>query len=545
MSELLQEDDPATNENGPLVEVNGLKTYYDTGGLFGSNPVKAVDGVDFAIDRGETLGLVGESGSGKTTLGRTLVQLESATEGEVLFDGTDVTTLSGSDLKNWRREAQIVFQDPESSLNHRMTIGEIIREPLDVHDWPNFSVAVDDPEDRSVSVSGDGIRADPNESADITVELAGAGPSIAVRDALAMNADSVDVSVSEQSSSVSVSVSVAVSKAQLRRAHVRDLLETVGLREEHYYRYPHQFSGGQRQRVGIARSLALEPEFVVLDEPVSALDVSVQAKILNLLEDLQSEFGLTYLFIAHDLSVVRHICDRVAVMYLGHIMEIGETEELFQNPENPYTYSLLSAIPEPDPTADRERVTLRGTPPSPRDPPSGCPFSTRCPVKIRPEAFRDVDEHTWESVETLREILRERENREMGVRDHAKALLGLETGFEDFVDVAEEVFTRNGSLEAEGVATEGLDDSARIERALDDIDPVAREPLKETIELVLADKESRAHELLVETFESDCGEQSPEHHSVSDSGRTSYCHRHRSEFDDTAVAFDDLLSSAE
>jgi len=259
----------------------------------------------------------------------------------VRFDGTDITTLSGSDPEEWRRNAQIVFQDPESSLNKRMTVGEIIREPLDAHDWET-------PRDR--------------------------------------------------------------------RERVRDLLETVGLREEHHYRYPHQFSGGQHQRVGIARALALSPEFVVLDEPVSALDVSVQAKILNLLEDLQEEFGLTYLFIAHDLSVVRHICDRVAVMYLGHVMELGGTEELFDEPANPYTHALLSAIPDPDPEAERERITLRGTPPSPRDPPTGCPFSTRCPAKVRPDEYEAVDDDVWERIEFFREVLRERAGRSLAHR---------------------------------------------------------------------------------------------------------------------------------
>src|SRR6056297_1267433 len=324
MSEQVHQESVSVATGETLVEVNGLRTYYDEGGIVDSNPVKAVDGVDFEIKRGETLGLVGESGCGKTTLGRTRIQLESATEGEVLFDGTDVTELSGTELKNWRRNSQMVFQDPDSSLNDRMTVGEIIREPLDVHDWNT-----------------------PEE----------------------------------------------------RRARVRELLDVVGLQPEHYYRYPHQFSGGQRQRIGIARALALEPEFVVLDEPVSALDTSVQAKILNLLEDLQDEYDLTYLFIAHDLAAVRHICDRVAVMYLGKIMELGLTEELYSDPANPYTYSLLSAIPEPDPTVEKERITLPGTPPSPRDPPTGCQFTTRCPAKIRPEVHDDLDADTWNSVE--------------------------------------------------------------------------------------------------------------------------------------------------
>ncbi|WP_327050708.1 ABC transporter ATP-binding protein [Halomicrococcus gelatinilyticus] len=416
----------------PLIEVNDLKTYYGEGGLVDDNPVKAVDGVSFNIERGETLGLVGESGCGKTTLGRTLIQLEEATAGEVLFDGTDITQLSGTELKEWRRNSQMVFQDPESSLNDRMTVGEIVREPLDVHDWKT---------------------------------------------------------------------------SQERRARVRELLDVVGLQPEHYYRYPHQFSGGQRQRIGIARALALEPEFVVLDEPVSALDVSVQAQILNLLEDLQEEFGLTYLFIAHDLSVVRHICDRVAVMYLGHIMELGDSEELFQSPKNPYTQSLLSAIPDPDPTSDKDRITLRGTPPSPRDPPTGCPFSTRCPMKIRPEEFQDVDDDVWVAVEVFREVVRERTRADRSLTDRAKELLGMETRYSDIDEIRAELF---GDV---------------------DVPPSVQQHVDEAADYIEHNDDQQAREYLRDVFGSTCDTDSPDDYAVSSSGRTSLCHRHQDEYE--------------
>ncbi|XVH33499.1 ABC transporter ATP-binding protein (plasmid) [Haloferacaceae archaeon DSL9] len=414
-----------------LVEVTDLKTYYGGEGMFSGQPVKAVDGVSFEIRRGETLGLVGESGCGKTTLGRTLIQLEQATDGEILFDGTDITTLRGRDLKNWRRNSQMVFQDPHSSLNDRMTVGEIVREPLDVHEWKT-----------------------PRE----------------------------------------------------RRQRVRELLEVVGLQREHYFRYPHQFSGGQRQRIGIARALALEPEFIVLDEPTSALDVSVQAKVLNLLEDLQDEFGLTYLFIAHDLSVVRHICDRVAVMYLGNVLEVGPTEELFEDPANPYTHALLSAIPEPDPTADRDRIILQGTPPSPRDPPAGCPFSTRCPAKIKPEAYANMDDEVWEAITLLRVVLDERGRTDLTLRERLKELRGKGTRLEDAEAVREELF-------------DGLDPTPEVE-----------EHIEAVIQRMEAGDDEQALEYLNEQFASVCDTESPEHHRVSESGRTSFCHRHLPEY---------------
>jgi len=425
-----------------LVEVDDLKTYYPGGGLFDDQPVKAVDGVSMDIHRGETLGLVGESGCGKTTFGRTLVRLEEATDGTVRYDGTDITSLKGRDLKEWRRNTQMMFQDPESSLNDRMTVGEIVREPLDVHD---------------------------------------------------------------------------VGTPRERREKVRDLLGTVGLRPEHYYRYPHQFSGGQRQRVGIARALALEPDFIVLDEPVSALDVSVQAKILNLLDDLQDEFGLTYLLIAHDLAVVRHICDRVAVMYLGNLVEIGPTEELFDDPQNPYSYSLLSAIPEPDPTSDSTRITLRGTPPNPRDPPQGCPFSTRCPVKIRPEPYADISDELWEAIEEFREVVRERDRADRSLREIAREKLGMETRYNDVTEVTDELF---GDLTVPDDVAEHIRHAAEH---IEDNDAAA------------------AREYLFEEFGSACDKEEPEFHPVGSSTRRSYCHRHLDEYEPPQERFRQLL----
>ncbi|MEA2851531.1 MAG: hypothetical protein QOE02_1550, partial [Rhodospirillaceae bacterium] len=272
--------------------------------------VKAVDGVDFTINRGETLGLVGESGCGKTTTGRCILRLERPTAGEILFDGRDVNRMQRSELVALRRRMQVIFQDPYSSLNPRMKVGDIIAEPIKVH----------------------GVEPD----------------------------------------------------AARRRARVRELLAVCGLDPKFTDRYPHEMSGGQRQRVGIARALALDPEFIVCDEAVSALDVSIQAQVVNLLEDLRERFGLTYLFIAHDLSVVRHLCQRVAVMYLGRIVEMADNNELFDNPLHPYTQALLSAVPIPDPRIEamREFHPPKGEVPSPLNPPPGCVFHPRCPMAV-------------------------------------------------------------------------------------------------------------------------------------------------------------------
>jgi len=289
-----------------LLEVRDLVKHFTVG----RGIVRAVDGVSFSIERGETLGLVGESGCGKTTTGRCILQLERPTSGTVRFEGRELTTLNQTELRAVRRKMQVIFQDPYSSLNPRMTVGQIIAEPIAVHN--------------------------------------------------------------------------VVSGAAARGARVKDLLNRVGLLSQHANRYPHEMSGGQRQRVGIARALAMEPSLIVCDEPVSALDVSIQAQIINLLEDLQAEFGLTYLFIAHDLAVVRHISDRVIVMYLGKIAEMADRKTIYDSPKHPYTRALLSAVPIPDPEleAQRERIVLGGEVPSALNPPSGCVFHPRCPIAI-------------------------------------------------------------------------------------------------------------------------------------------------------------------
>jgi oligopeptide transport system ATP-binding protein len=316
----------ATNPNGALVQVLGLKKYFPiTQGIIFQRKVadvKAVDGLDFTIQRGETLGLVGESGCGKSTTGRSILQLYRPTAGEVYFQGKDLVKLQGEELRKMRRNMQMIFQDPYASLNPRMTVGDIIGEPLEVHN---------------------------------------------------------------------------IAKGREKKVRVQELLQIVGLNPYFVNRYPHEFSGGQRQRIGVARSLAVQPDFIVCDEPISALDVSIQAQIINLLEELQEKFHLTYLFIAHDLSVVRHISDRIAVMYLGKIVELTDRDSLYANPLHPYTKALLSAVPIPDPVVEekRERIILVGDVPSPVNPPTGCRFHTRCPLaidickRVDPE-FRDV-----------------------------------------------------------------------------------------------------------------------------------------------------------
>lgn len=291
-----------------ILEVNNLKQYYPIkGGFFRRTigQVKEVDGISFKINEGETMGLVGESGCGKSSAGRSILRLQTPTDGTVLFDGEDITKIQGRKLREARQGFQMVFQDPYASLNPLQMVGDIVAEPI-----KNYH---------------------------------------------------------------------KISKEELEK-EVKALLVKVGLNTEDYYKYAHEFSGGQRQRVGIARALALKPKLIILDEPVSALDVSVQSQVLNLLDDLQEEFNLSYLFIAHDLSVVKHVSDYIGVMYLGHIVEQGPSDEIYNNPKHPYTQALISAIPEIDPEKRKERILLTGDLPSPANPPTGCPFHTRCPI---------------------------------------------------------------------------------------------------------------------------------------------------------------------
>jgi len=434
--------DAPTSGDAPLLEVRGLKKHYPiTKGVLKREVgrVKAVDGISFTVERGETVGLVGESGCGKSTAATSTLRLEDPTEGEVLFDGTDITEYDDEEIKRFRRRAQMIFQDPTSSFDPRMSIGESVAEPLRVH----------------------GMR-DRNR----------------------------------------------------RRRIVENLLGRIGLSSEDFDRYPHEFSGGQKQRVALARALVVNPELIVADEPVSALDVSIQSTILSRMNEIQEEFGVGMLFISHDLGVVREVCDRVAVMYLGEIVEVAPTEELFANPAHPYTRALLASIPTPDPRDRADRVVLSGDVPSPSNPPSGCRFHTRCPEVIQPEGY-EFEQANWRAVMDLRQHLDDHGLDLEAVRE----LVSMETD-------------RSGDPDDAGDA-----DDEKLKRAIrDEFDvpatldsPSAEGVLDDALDHVVRDDLDEARDLLAEEFATVCERDTPELRETG-AGHPASCHLHDEQY---------------
>ncbi|ACM56280.1 ABC transporter ATP-binding protein [Halorubrum lacusprofundi] len=431
----------------PILSVRDLKKHYPLRkGIFNRQvgAAKAVDGISFDIASGETLGLVGESGCGKSTAASSVIRLEEPTAGEVVFNGNgrggatrnpdgthpnDVTKFSDAELKRFRRGAQMIFQDPASSFDPRMTVGSAVAEMLEIH---------------------------------------------------------------------------GMSDRHRRRAIVEDLLERVGLSAVDYDRYPHEFSGGQKQRIALARALVLNPDLIIADEPVSALDVSIQAEILSLIDDLQAEFDLSMLFISHDMSVIRRICDRVAVMYLGEIVEVGPTDEIFADPQHPYTEALLSSIPTPDPRSSVGGIELTGTVPSPTNPPSGCRFHTRCHRVIQPEGI-DIDQSDWRGI--------------LNFRDRVAA------GQVDVESIRENIVVEGGAASDNDVR-EQLRKEFDIGERLDD--PEIEDTLREVIDRLLARDDEEAAELLSDRFSTPCAETTPER-TVHAEGHESACLRHESE----------------
>ena len=448
---------PVTDD--PILEVNNLKKHYPiTEGILSRQigAAKAVDGISFEIEEGETLGLVGESGCGKSTAASSIIRLEEATDGEVIFNGggresrshngdgthpNDVTEFDDEELKAFRRDAQMIFQDPSSSLDPRMTVGSSVAELLLVH---------------------------------------------------------------------------GMTDKQRRREIVEDLLERVGLEADYYDRYPHEFSGGQKQRIALARALVLNPEFIVADEPVSALDVSIRAEILSLLNDIQEEFGLSMLFISHDMSVVREVCDRVAVMYLGEIVEIGDTDDVFSNPQHPYTEALLSAIPRPDPSAQRENIELKGTVPSPTDPPSGCKFHTRCHMVIQSDEY-DLEQEDWRALLTFRDKVR--------------------TGEVDPESIREALSAKEA--DPSSVADETVEEELRMEFDLPETlaDDAAESILDDAL-IALTDGRIEDADEQLSTFTTPCEKEEPEVTDHGD-GHLSACLRNKPDTEHSAPLADD------
>jgi len=445
----------------PLLSVRNLEKHYPiTEGLLSRQvgAARAVDGISFDIDRGETLGLVGESGCGKSTAASSIIHLEEPTGGEVVFNGggregrtrngdgthpNDVTKFDRAEMKAFRRDAQMVFQDPSSSFDPRMTVGSSVAEMLLVH---------------------------------------------------------------------------GMTDRERRRSIVENLLERVGLSADDYDRYPHEFSGGQKQRIALARALVLNPELIIADEPVSALDVSIQAEILQLVNDLQEEFGLSMLFISHDMSVIQQVCDRVAVMYLGEIVEIGRTEEIFANPQHPYTEALLSAIPTPDPRTRRAGIDLTGTVPSPTNPPSGCRFHTRCHKVVQPEGV-DIDQSNWRQL--------------LNLRDRVTA------GNVDVESIRENVTLESDATDG-GASAAAMKDRLRTEFDLPDSlsDPELDGVLDDALDALAAGNVETAAETLSANVSTPCEETKPEYTEHGDGHRSS-CIRHQEQHTSAQLAADD------